>query len=309
MIAYRPAAGGKGPNIPNQVIDIALTRHPDGYGLAWREDGKISIAKFGPQQRKLFRRTLKRLDRIGLEYAAHFRQATHGPAVQSLAHPFTYEDPNEGTVAVLHNGVIDIATEPHESDTQVFARDVLAHLPSAWWRTPALRYLVSGAIGWSKLVVMTVRETVIIAEGSGEWDGGLWYSSNHRGSYKYTPKATYNGKAWNDYLAEKEAAKATAATAASALIETPMLAGTGDLSHPLRHGGHTLSLLASVKFDRDGDWPSSVVCDVCYTVGDLYVIDGAYYPDLAHRSGALAAPDDVDEDLLPERSGMDMRMH
>ena len=303
MIAFRPVGKGKVGNMPNAVIDTALTRHPDGYGIAWRENGFVRTAKFGPDARKEFRKMVRRLDNAGFEYAAHFRQATHGPACKRLSHPFVYEDPTEGRVAILHNGVIDIKTTAEESDTEVFVRDVLAKLPSAWWRNPALTYLVGEAIGWSKLVIMTPSETQIIFEDRGSWDGGLWYSSNHKPAATTTYQ--YNGGRWfagptvshkdqRPYLYDVKAADAPA---------TPPVVQ----SAVLQHGGHTLSAIKDIRFDRDGDFQDAVICDTCFTIGDLYVIDNAYYVDMSHKMGLLAVPEAIDDDeesVLPETRAM-----
>ncbi|MFN8630246.1 MAG: hypothetical protein U0838_07970 [Chloroflexota bacterium] len=95
-----------------------------------------------------------------------------------------YADPAGFQVAVLHNGVIDIAHDRlRTSDTAAFVVQVLAELPSRWWEQPALRYLVSAAIGWSRLIVFpALGEATLLNEGSGEWDGGIWFSSSHRPS-------------------------------------------------------------------------------------------------------------------------------
>ena len=128
MIAHRPAsAEHRGSNIPNTVIDTAIGRHPDGFGIAWREAGALRHEKFGPAESTEFRDALKKLDKDStIEYTAHWRFATSGKPCRDLSHPFIYTDPIEGDVAVFHNGVIDIATGgSHESDTSVFVRDVM----------------------------------------------------------------------------------------------------------------------------------------------------------------------------------------
>lgn len=342
MIAYRPIpSNGYAAGIPTDVVSTALDRHPDGYGLAWRENSAVKFSKFGPDQRPAFRKALERVDRAGFEYMAHFRQATHGPAVKRLAHPFSYEDAKEGTVVVMHNGVISICTDAQESDTQVFVRDVLAHLPTGWWRMPAMRYLVSQSIGWSRLVVMTARETVNLQERDGKWDGGLWYSSNHKPTpvNAVTPwKPTATGKATGTlsgkgqergtydaatgtyvsqdgtvYPIKPEQMSGVATPAPSFPAALAASSGIGrdvDKGRVLTHGGHVLSAVTAIDFGKDGDWPESVMCDTCYTQGDLYVIDGSYYVDMGHKFGVLEEVSDDEEaaslladeseDLLPE---------
>jgi hypothetical protein len=302
MIALRNSRAG---HIPQSVIDTALHRHPDGYGIAWREAGTVRTAKYAPAQRKAFRRHLRKLDkRFDIEYAAHFRMATQGPAVQALAHPFTYKDAGEGTVAIVHNGIINIHAEAHESDTEVFVRNVLATLPTAWWRDPAQRYLVSEAIGYSKLVVMTATETVIINESLGEWDGGLWYSSSHR----KTPATGWSGKGYSAASSWESAYHSPAqVTAEGALVPAARdtvydgaLATEEPDGYTFRHGGHTVTALQAIERSRDGDYLDAVLCESCYTTGDVYVIDGGVLIDMAHTSGP-SAPRENDADTDDER--------
>lgn len=319
MIAYRPAKPGKnGANMPHDVIDLAMNRHPDGFGIAWRERDEaggmtLRVAKFGPQSRKAFRRQLKRVDRAGGEYVAHFRFATHGPKAQSHAHPYEYNDPDPevGRVLLFHNGVINIYTTPQESDTEAFVRDVLAHLPSRWWRSPALRWLVNEAIGWSKFVIMTATETVNLHERNGEWDGGIWYSSSHKGwSYQSKGASTVGATApslrsddaWEQEWEKWEQEQRKSARASAAILipsEAESIRGYATSDYAYRHGGHNLSALKDMDRTVDGDYEDAVICDSCLTTGDVYWIDGSCYIDMGHRYGDLAA-DKWEEELLDD---------
>lgn len=293
MIAYRPlhAKSGKGSNIPGSVIDTALRRHPDGFGLAYRENGELVTEKFGPHEAKRFRKALKRVDReVPSEYVAHWRFATHGPKDQAHAHPYEYTHPVDGRVLVFHNGVIDIATTPAQSDTEVFTGLVLAELPSRWWENPALMFLVTEAIGWSKLVIMTATGTYNLHEKRGSWDGGIWYSSSHKPS-----TTTYRGPAMNypSYGSYKSGATSVASTAGvtsrDAVIKSTSSAYTAkDFSSAgdgktFFHGGHALSAVVDIDRLKDGDYTDGVMCDTCWTMGDVYVIDGGVYIDMAHK--------------------------
>lgn len=300
LIAYRPVVPGKARHaIPPSVVDTAFGRHPDGFGIVYRENGCLRVEKFAPNERKPFRKALIRADKAGVEYAAHWRFATHGPKDRAHAHPYTYEDPIEGTVAVLHNGIINIHAAFTESDTEVFVRDVLARLPSGWWRVPAQRYLVSQAIGYSKLVVMTGAESVVINEDDGEWDGGLWYSSNHKPAPKWQPTKGHAVPSWTPATG-KSASDAykvlTGTTAPVAEPTKPVLipAVTGEDAYlpdegavhvpsVLRHGGHDLETLKPVNWSKgDAAYRRSVRCTVCGTFGDVYVIEGNRFIELKH---------------------------
>ena len=145
-------------NVPNAILESNRHRNPDGFGIAWRENGSLKWQKFAPSEYGPFHQLLKNLDRDGTtEYVAHYRLATHGKPSQELSHPFEYEDEAEGTVLVFHNGIIPISTPKDESDTRYFVNRILKQLPSGWWHNPALVYLVEEAIGSSRLLVMTAR--------------------------------------------------------------------------------------------------------------------------------------------------------
>lgn len=307
MIAYRPVTPGRrGSNIPTDVIDTAMTRHPDGFGVAWREGGKLWRQKFGPEHRREFRKVLKRLDKDQtIEYVAHFRWATHGPEDAAHSHPYEYMDPEVGTVLVFHNGVIDIGTRHDESDTEVFVRDVLAHLPSRWWAQPALRYLVGEAISWSKLVIMTNDETVNLQEGSGTWDGGIWYSSNHKPTtYSHTVNGvTVSGSYWSGKGGREESravvpVKNAYQTAFGDLADDDdgacIIDPTLGLPGQWRSGGHNLTAIKDIDRKVDGEYMESLICDECHTIGDVYIVDGRAYPDIAHRFGS-GSPESEDE--------------
>ena len=361
MIALRPAASG---NIPNAVIDAAMTRHADGFGLMWRDAKGVHATTYAPQARKPFRKALKSLDRSGVEYAAHFRFATSGPKNAEMAHPYSYEDPDPevGTVYLMHNGVIGIEHDrTAESDTSAFVRLVLAALPSRWWTQPALVFLVNEAIDYSKFVIMTATETVNLHDKLGEWDGGLWYSSYHKplmgkGIYSSTLggsdgtyaayKARTSGKGhdintsfktewgewdgetqeWTDYrtvadrltgttsdgtaveFGERFCNTATgAARARLGLLDTAD-GGAGrivDNVLRLRHGGHSLTAITDIHLDSDADYMDAVTCDICQTVGSVYVMDGSYYVDMDHVSGA-GEDGDEEMDLLPDDGEADL---
>ena len=310
MIAHRPASSdARGSNIPNKVIDTAIGRHPDGFGIAWREAGALRHEKFGPAESTEFRDLLKKLDKDStIEYTAHWRFATHGKPCRDLSHPFVYDDPIEGPVAVFHNGVIGIATGgSHESDTSVFVRDVLARLPSGWWNNPALEYLVGESIGWSRIIVMTAAETVSLQEKSGKWDGGIWYSSEHKpyaappvtkgwskGYQKPTALLTSGDDDWKQ--SESALWRPTSAGSYTRVDEgeeaddwediygSPIISG-----NTWSHGGHELQRMYDFDRKKDGEYPQSMMCDECYTMGDAYVIEGKTYIDIGHDFGNVFA--------------------
>ncbi len=320
MIAHRYLSRkGKGANIPNGVIETALTRHPDGYGIAWRDKKKgLMYAKFGPTERNQFREFLKDIDAVkGVEYVAHFRYATHGPEDEDHAHPFAYEDPDPkvGTVLVFHNGIISgVTPKKSESDTEVFVRDWLSKLPSKWWENPGIVKLVGHMGGWSRLVLMTNSETVNLNHYAGEDDGGLWYSSDHR-PFDYSKyKSGKGGGKWTMYGSyddsedDSEAYKAWLARRSGEHISDEQYKDTSDRYTSPRanddvwlHAGHTLAPMQTFDFTKDGDYEAGVICDTCVTAGDVYIVDGKAYVDINHL--ASGESDEDEGDLLPAETG------
>jgi len=315
MIAHRPTGknGKGGSNMPNEVLETAIRRHADGFGLAWRDAEGLHVRKFGPKDAHKFRKLLKRVDkRHGVEYVAHFRMATHGIPCEELAHPFSYDDPgDEGTVFVFHNGIVNLSVDRNgvASDTSIFVDSILTQLPSAWWRNSGLTTLVDLAGGWSKFVLMTETETVNLNTDDGNWDGGIWYSSDHRpdkpeftGSWSgkgYTPYgAGYDSddegwegrvnEAYDDYDP-----KDTAALIGVRRAESDRFAGSASAKDTMWfHGGHKLDVVVEIDRSVDGDYPDSILCSQCFTIGDAYIIDGMAYIDLAHQ---LALSDEYEE--------------
>jgi hypothetical protein len=295
--------------MPNRFIDTGLVRHPDGFGVAWREwhrdaDGELTpslkVERFGPKDHNAFRETLKRVDKSACEYVAHFRMATHGPKAASHAHPYEYTDtdPLVGRVLVFHNGIVNITTGANESDTEVFVRDVLAHLPTRWWTQPALRYLVNEAIGWSRFVIMTAGETVNLHESVGEWIGGLWYSSTPKPipAYSWSGAKVIEPHTLWESPAVKDARMAYKQLTAGSAYEHQF----GRPSDEFWSGGHKLTAMQDIDRNVDGDYPQSVICTECYTIGDVFMIDGTPYIEMAHKTGADDADEESDVPILSQ---------
>lgn len=317
LIVHRNLSeSGRGSNLPNEVIDANQHANPHGFGIAWRTAEGIAHEKFGPESFEDFRARLKSIDKMtGVEYVAHFRTATQGPPCQELSHPFTYEDPEVGTIYVFHNGIIDIRARQDESDTQVFVRDVLAQLPSAWWTNPALSYLVTEAIGWSRLVLMTPTETVRVNESDGKIKGGIWYSTEPLPAWR---RVATTGTGVATWATSREPAATTGAIvpwrgtedavaaydrwdayrhdddwkAKTPITDDPDLVVTGQTAGDIpygtwSHNGHIIVPLGFVS--AKGDTSGAVKCTVCLTDGEYYRIEGNVFITLDH--------DDIDLEL------------
>ena len=172
----RPAGAAA---IPQSYLDSAVSKNPDGFGFAYTDGGLLRVERFLPGGRKAFVARYREVEKRGDTVIGHARLATHGSRTLANTHPYVYTDPAGFEVAVAHNGIIRIKASGDESDTAMFVRLVLAHLPSRWWKQPALMYLVSEALGYgNKLVMLTAEgESVIVNADAGVERSGTWYSN------------------------------------------------------------------------------------------------------------------------------------
>jgi hypothetical protein len=289
LIAHRDTVG---PRIPNEVINYNRSLNPDGFGIAWR-DPQIGLRfeKFAPNQFEAFRDKLKDIDKTDMEYAAHWRRATHGPACLQLSHPFVYDDAKAGDTLVFHNGIIDIATEKHESDTLAFVERVLAGMPVRWWKNAALTFLVESSIGWSRLLLMTKDETIRINQKGWEKHQGMWYSvSPLPKKYEWkkvdgvhllpatTPKAKYIlPSQWQDDWKDDDNTFSETKKYDDPWAGTISSDGLGWL-----HQGHWVSPVSDYDEEEEDEVMGQAICEKCGTIGEFYIINRKVTIDLVH---------------------------
>lgn len=293
LIAMREA--GSGANIPNKVIDYNMRKNPDGFGIAWREKGKLLFEKFGPKETKAFRKLLKKVDaKKGTEFVAHWRFATHGPVCKDMSHPFQYESNGEQTL-VFHNGIINNSPPKDESDTSYFVKTVLSGLVPLWWKNPAYTELVEKYIGWSRLVIMTPNETFRMVENDWKQQGGIFYSIDPlpysttpvSAGRNYTPPALLTSgkgysaadawKTWEDGLeADTEFGFDDDDSDGYELLPT-------HFPTDYKHEGHDVSRVSeSTPVEFAGEAQGNVICNPCGTLGKYYRIAGQTFTELAH---------------------------
>lgn len=299
LIAHRPVSKkkGKGSNIPNDVIESNLRRNPDGFGLAWREKGDLRYEKYAPDDWADFVAALKDVDaEQDLEYAAHWRLATHGAPCLELSHPFAYADKKEGDILVFHNGIIPLTPPKGESDTRHFVNTVLTRLPTRWWADHGLKYLVEEGIGYSRLLVMSPSgETIYLNRKQWVEKGGLLYSTTPiasptnytTGQYSYRSHSDYQNL-WggDDDDKEDEDALLPAAGAGFTVrrVEDGVPAASGKGWYARVGNGATHYVKAvGMETDNEGDTFGTGECVACGTKGEVYVIGGKVYLDVAHK--------------------------
>jgi len=159
--------------------------NPDGAGFTYFDGKNIQIIKEMKDVKLLHDKYVKvRQKYPAVDIAIHFRIATHGKVNLTNCHPFKISDIS----AFIHNGMIDAVDKHHDySDTYLFNETILKQLPGNFIENTAIHELLSNFIGYSKLVIISGKQSAIINEHFGTWDGGNWYSNQ---SYKPAPKST-----------------------------------------------------------------------------------------------------------------------
>lgn len=147
------------------VLDTATESNPDGFGFACRKNGKVVIKKatdVSPISQ------LALLEEYGWPEIVHWRYTTRGKTCASNAHPFRISP----TMALGHNGTLDLKPRKGLSDTATLARS-LRRAPER-----AVRDLKKGDFGRNKFAILTTRKVHIVNEGLGTWNDGVWYSND-----------------------------------------------------------------------------------------------------------------------------------
>jgi len=175
--------------------------NPDGAGLMYAHNNRLHVVK-GLMSFDAFIAAWRQVPE-NVRVAAHFRIKSHGSICPALTHPFPIirEDESEESyaLAVVHNGVLTgtgaVATNPNESDTSVFVRDVLSKLPPEWETSEGIVQLLAERIGYGNKMVFLRYDGafVVLNRSAGEWDNGIWYSNS-----TYKRVRVYPTKRWQN---------------------------------------------------------------------------------------------------------------
>lgn len=174
--------------------------NPDGAGLTYFDGEQIQIVK-EMKSVKLFYNEYAdiRKKHPSIDIAIHFRIATHGKINATNCHPFKINKKS----AFIHNGMINAIEKSAEySDTYLFNEIILKKLPANFVNNSATIDLISNFIGYSKLVIISGNDSLIINEHLGHWDAGDWYSnSSYKDAIQYTSvKKTKKGaNTWSNW--------------------------------------------------------------------------------------------------------------
>ena len=189
-------------NLSLKTFKICWDANPDGAGLTYYDGDSIQILKEMKNVKVFHEKYLAiRKQFPTIDIAIHFRIATHGKVNITNCHPFKV---NRKT-AFIHNGMITHFEKNTEfSDTYLFNESILKQLPANFITNTAILEMLGNYIDYSKLVIISGENAVIVNEHLGKWDGGNWYSNSSYKPYKeITPTKNsqykYSYKDWGDW--------------------------------------------------------------------------------------------------------------
>ena len=190
IISYVP----KDKKIDDATITNMFDANPDGAGILYVENEVLKTYKTFDLF-KIINMYHYIKDTLDTDMILHFRIGTHGGKTFDNIHPFLVNE----DLGFVHNGIItSVPIDTTKSDTRMFNELILQELPDNFVFNEAMKELISGYIGNSKLAFMdTWQNVVIINEQKGSWDEGVWYSNDSYldfNDYYYPAYTKYNKK-------------------------------------------------------------------------------------------------------------------
>jgi predicted glutamine amidotransferase len=164
-----------GNTLPEAYLQNSWDNNPQGAGLLWVENGKLTEFKtFKCEELKKKYFELRGNAFIG-NIVLHFRISTSGKHNEENLHPFFVDK----GLAFVHNGVIHGLGDTIHSDTWHFNNSILRKLPKGFLDIEGIEILIKKAIGHSKLLFLDKNDKFhIINEHLGSFDkDGNWFSN------------------------------------------------------------------------------------------------------------------------------------
>lgn len=184
-----------GKIISDSILKTCFDNNNDGAGFAcYNTDGSLFVYKTMSYTDFITKfHEMDELVRDTSPFIIHFRIRTHGTTDTFNCHPFIIDN----QTAFIHNGIIrgmPDCPDKKRNDTQMFNDSILKYLPKKWWKNKAIEYLITEAIGASKLCLLNTKDSDIwiINESKGEWADGIWYSNSSYKSTRYNATPYYN---------------------------------------------------------------------------------------------------------------------
>ena len=170
IIAYIPV----NKDVSIKSIETMFKNNPDGAGILYIQNKKIRVFKTFEVNQLISKYNSIKAN-INTDIVIHCRIGTHGLKSFDNIHPFIVNK----NLGFVHNGIIsDMPIDKKHSDTYMFNELILKQLPADFISNEAIKELISGYIGSSKLVFMDYNQNItIINEHKGLWDNGIWFSN------------------------------------------------------------------------------------------------------------------------------------
>jgi glutamine amidotransferase len=196
LLMYSP----KGKTPTRRELENSCDANPHGFGYAIVDGTKLIVGKSLVAEdmiNEFISYKKKNPNAIGL---FHARYATHGEKTVENCHPFYIGNDNQTILA--HNGILDIPTFDHRSDTRVFAEDLFPTYDNVGGLdNPVVFNAVQTWATGSKIIVLTVnpkykKNVYILNKKLGHKDSkGNWWSNYGycEPKYSYTTPYTYQG--------------------------------------------------------------------------------------------------------------------
>jgi hypothetical protein len=184
--------------LPKETFENSWRNNPDGGGFAYWDGSKVIIRKELKSAARLWKLYARDRKRHAGDFLIHFRIGTSGLVDLSNCHPFRVSD----TAAFIHNGVItDTVKAGNYSDTYHFNEDIVKLIPQRYLNNDGIGRLMSGFIGYSKLVFLIRARAFVVNEHLGYWIEGNWYSNkSHQCTVPaYTYSRPYTGQKYTAY--------------------------------------------------------------------------------------------------------------
>lgn len=172
--------------ISKDRLESGFDSNPHGAGFAYNSPNGLVVEK-GFFDFKDFYEAISKQEQN--QMLIHFRWATHGEKNQFNCHPWKIEH-KSWSLAVIHNGILQIESSQEMSDTGHFVHGWLEPLLKRHsrniWKDHVFKSIAESFIGdYNKMVLMdSDGNWTIYNEEKGHWDGGSWYSNSD-----YKPKA------------------------------------------------------------------------------------------------------------------------
>jgi len=191
----------------NRQFKSMISRNTDGFGIMWRENGRIKVERSVGSPREKFQlwQKYRNID----TYAMHARFTTHGKTNLDNCHPYKILDIDDGDpidLYMMHNGVLSQAPEVNKdmSDTWHFVEYILKPIAKTnlalLWDSDEFHQWIQKVIVGSKLLFMRSDDvefpTLILNHAAGKEEGNCWLSNAHSASAYYShnthKKNSYN---------------------------------------------------------------------------------------------------------------------